>query len=60
MCKAKVLKFDAEFEPEMGWLTPIPEIKAEIIRRGWTNFEISFDIDNDKLIVRRLSKRHFS
>ena len=55
-----VLEFDREFEPDMGALTPISEIKAEVIRRGWTNFEISFDTDKDKLIVRRLPRRHFS
>ena len=52
-----VLKFDREFEPDMGALTPISEIKAEVIRRGWTSFEISFDTDKDKLIVRRLPRK---
>ncbi len=47
-----VLPFDVSFKAKMT--DPVNNIKAEVIRRGWTAFRIEFDTDKDTLMVHRI------
>lgn len=53
MSNSNVMPFDVSFNPDMS--TPIQDIKAEVIRRGWTSFRIEYDTDKDTLVVSRVS-----
>lgn len=50
----EVLEFTREIE--INPYTSIMDIKRKVRSLGWTRFEIEYDTDKDKIILRRVSK----